>query len=166
MARSQLTRRYITTVPRMVSTASPTKKSVIDSMNIFYTKAMGKITVLKGIAILSVWGLWTYLVFAIDPDLVRDIGWNNSYLPFYVLLTLAISYTIIMVFRSLLQAIMITVGTIMILIALQLGILTPIVAVGIITFLLAGWWLSGKSHAKVADKVTFDKESGGYDEKR
>ena len=42
---------------------------------------MSKIKWLKGLSYLFAWLPLVILVVGIDPDLVKDVGWPNSYLP-------------------------------------------------------------------------------------
>ena len=91
--------------------------------------------------------------------MVRDVGWTESYLPFYITLGLAMLYTTTVVGKSVVRGLLTTAVIVVQLILMQLRIMTPIILILSIAGIVAMWWLAGKRRAKVREDSTFDNES-------
>lgn len=46
------------------------------------------------------WASVAYVVAYVEPELLKDVGVPGSYLPFFVILWVAISYTLVLVLKS------------------------------------------------------------------
>lgn len=62
----------------------------------------------KIISLLCLWGSVVAVVLYIEPSLLRDVIIPGSYLPFYLLLSLALWYTLTLLLRSVRYGLMIT----------------------------------------------------------
>lgn len=98
---------------------------------------MGKI--LKILCILALWTFVGYIIVAIDPESVRDVGMEGAYLPFFVPLVIALWYTLSLIVASSIVSLVITTLLILALALTMMGIMNiflGFVIVSIIVFIL------------------------------
>jgi len=102
-------------------------------------------TVMKILGMLVLWSLVVGMIVLVDPILVRDIGWERSYLPMVGLFGLAIVYTVGWLSKSLIKGLIIA----------GLGVVTWYLAINQLLY----WFVGMGILVVVLVVLTFTKES-------
>jgi hypothetical protein len=96
----------------------------------------------KIISLLLLWGAVAATIIYIDPELLKDIFIPNSYLPFLLLLTITIWYTLAVFIKSVWKSLVVTV-TLMLAIVLSMFhiMYTGLAIVILLTLGIESWYI-------------------------
>ena len=103
----------------------------------------------KILSLIFLWGSIAAVILYIEPELLRDILIPGAYLPFFVLLTISVWYTLAIVVRSFVGSLILTLTTIggVVLTMLQL-MHFGLAAVLLLTLVMESWYIYHR-HEKI-----------------
>jgi hypothetical protein len=102
----------------------------------------------KIISLIFLWGSVAYIILYVDPDLLKDILIPGLYLPFFVMLTIALWYTIALLTKSAGKSLLITITLVGAIMLTTLKLMFAGLALVILLTLGIESWYIYKSHEK------------------
>lgn len=116
-----------------------------------YNGAIVFAKLIKVMSLVFLWAMIAYILLYVDPELLKDVGIKDSYLPFFTALFLVLSYTFHAFTKSLKKSLMASSAVIFLLVLSTQRVLTMLTALitGVLLVLVMVRVRSGNSLKQV-----------------
>jgi len=106
----------------------------------------------KLLSLIFLWGSIAMIIINIEPRLIRDVWIPGAYLPFLIVLTITVWYTILLIVKSVWGSLILTTTIVggVILSMLQLMHIGLVIAL-LLTFIIESWYIYHR-HEKIRTK--------------
>lgn len=104
---------------------------------------------LRIFGLLLLWGVVVAIVVMVDPELLRDVLIPYSYLPFYLALSLALWYSLLLVVGSIFLSFVMMITLVVALILSSLKLMYPGLAITLLLTLVIESWYIYRRHEKI-----------------
>ena len=113
----------------------------------------------KILSLVMLWGALGAVILFIEPDLLKDIIIPGSYLPFFILLTLTIWYTLAVFIKPIWKSLLLTLTVVGYIVLLTLHLMYGALAIMLLLTLVIESWYIYRSHEKI--KSTHEPKDRG-----
>ncbi len=88
------------------------------------------------------WGALVMIIIYVDPDLLKDVIIPNSYLPFFIFLSITVWYTLSIFLKTIWKSLILTLTLVGGLVLSMLGLMHPgLVGVILLTLGIESWYI-------------------------